>query len=230
VSPAPVNARTATIKRITNTMLAALSGAVPERMPASHAGSLLVMAFGGVRADGSTFVTGELIAGGSGAARGHDGVDAIETDASNCMNLPAEAMELDAPIRINRWALVPDSGGRGEWRGGLGQVKEFEVLADVKGAVSFSHRGERHFVAPAGAAGGEAGRCAHSHIVRKADGSVEDIPSKTVTRLFQGDRLVIETAGGGGYGDPELRDRDMQQADIADGKVSVPAARGPDGI
>lgn len=218
-APAPVNARTATIKRITNTMLAALAGAIPERMPAAHAGSLLVMAFGGLRKDGSAFVTGELIAGGSGAAHGEDGIDAIETDASNCMNLPAEAMELDAPIRIRRWSLVPDSGGAGTWRGGLGQLKEFEVLDDVEGAISFSHRGERHFVAASGASGGKSGRPARSTIVREATGATETIPSKIVTRLFPGDRLIVETAGGGGYGAPGKRAPSLKAADIADGKV-----------
>ncbi len=218
-SPAPVNARTATIKRITNTMLAALAKAIPDRMPAAHAGSLLVMAFGGIRRDGEAFVTGELIAGGSGAARGQDGVDAIETDASNCMNLPAEAMELEAPIRITRWSLAAGSGGDGAWRGGLGQVKEFEILDDVDGAVSFSHRGERHFVAAAGAAGGSDGRSARSYIVRKATGDTEQIASKVVTRLFPGDRLVIETPGGGGYGPPAERPGDRRAADVANGKT-----------
>ncbi|MEZ5856198.1 MAG: hydantoinase B/oxoprolinase family protein [Hyphomicrobiaceae bacterium] len=218
-SPAPVNARTATIKRITNTMLAALSKAMPDRMPAAHAGSLLVMAFGGIRRNGEAFVTGELIAGGSGAGRGQDGVDAIETDASNCMNLPAEAMELEAPIRITRWSLATGSGGDGTWRGGLGQVKEFEVLDDIDGAISFSHRGERHFVAAAGAAGGRDGRPARSYIVRKGQQTTEPIASKVVTRLFPGDRLVIETPGGGGYGPPEEREIEQRAADTANGKT-----------
>ncbi len=219
-APAPVNARTATIKRITNTMLAALAQAVPERIPAANAGSLLVMAFGGLRRDGSPFVTGELIAGGSGAGQGFDGIDAVETDASNCMNLPAEAMELEAPIRINRWSLIPDSGGAGAFRGGLGQVKEFEVLDDVDGSISFSHRGERHFVAAQGAAGGQSGRMAHSHIARRAGGE-EVIPSKVVTRLFPGDRLVIETPGGGGFGKPDQRPAEARAADRANGKTTA---------
>ncbi len=222
--PAPVNARTATIKRITNTMLAALAGALPDPMPAAHAGSLLVLAFGGQRSDGSAFVTGELIAGGSGAGSGCDGVDAIETDASNCMNLPAEAMELDAPIRINRWSLRRDSGGDGAERGGLGQIKEFEILDDVAGSISFSHRGERHFVAAAGAMGGASGAMAKSYIARKT-GEVEVIRSKMETRLAPGDRVIIETAGGGGYGNPQLRAPSARAADIADGKVSPNGTR-----
>jgi N-methylhydantoinase B len=223
--PAAVNARSATIKRITCTMLSALADAAPDRVPAPNAGELLVMAFGGQRQDGTPFVTGELLSGGSGAGNGFDGVDAIETDATNCMNLPAEAMELEAPIRINRWCLKADSGGPGTWRGGLGQIKEFEVLEDVEGTLSFSHRGERHFVPAPGMRGGGAGACARSWITRR-DGTTEVIASKVVTRLAPGDRLVIETAGAGGYGDPTRRHAQAVIGDIADGKVSAqPEAR-----
>ena len=216
--PAPVNARTATIKRITNTMLKALAGVAPERVPAPNSGELLVMAWGGQRRDGRPFVTGELLAGGAGAGNGFDGVDAIETDATNCMNLPVEAMELDAPIRVRRWELVAGSGGAGQFLGGRGQLKEYEVLDDVAGTLSYSHRGERHFVAADGLAGGQPGGLARSWITR-ADGTEEVIPSKTVTRLAPGDRVVITTAGGGGYGPPEARTPDEIRRDIADGKV-----------
>jgi len=221
--PAAVNARSATIKRITCSMLSALADAAPDRVPAPNAGELLVMAFGGERKSGTPFVPGELLSGGSGAGNGFDGVDAIETDATNCMNLPAEAMELEAPIRINRWCLKTDSGGPGTWRGGLGQIKEFEVLDDVEGTLSFSHRGERHFVPAPGMRGGGAGACARSWIERR-DGRKEMIPSKVVTRLAPGDRLVIETAGAGGYGDPAGRSAQAVKTDLADGKVSAQPA------
>jgi N-methylhydantoinase B/oxoprolinase/acetone carboxylase alpha subunit len=212
--PAPVNARSATIKRITGCMLMALAGAVPERMPAPSAGELLVMAFGGQWQDGSPFVTGELLAGGSGAGPGYDGVDAIDTDATNCMNLPAEAMELEAPIRVRRWSLRRGSGGEGMYRGGLGQVKEYEVLDRVAGPLSFSHRGERHVFPARGLAGGGPGTCAVSTIHR-ADGRTEVIRSKLVTTLAPGDRVVVETAGGGGWGDPARRDPPRRAEDLA---------------
>ena len=222
-APAPVNARTATIKRITNTMLMALAEVAPDRVPAPNSGELLVMAWGGRRRDGSSFVTGELLAGGAGAGRGLDGVDAIETDASNCMSLPVEAMELESPIRVSRWQLVPDSGGAGTWRGGLGQLKEYEVLDDLTGTMSWSHRGERHFVAASGAQGGGPGSLARSWI-RRTDGTEEIIPSKVVTRLSPGDRVVITTAGGGGFGPPAERDRVQVADDVANGKVAPEAA------
>ncbi len=218
--PAPVNSRTATIKRITGTILAALAQALPERVPADSGGELLVLAFGGERSDGTRFVTGELIAGGSGASVSKDGVDAIETDATNCMNLPAEALELDAPIRVHRLALRRDSGGAGHRRGGLGIVREYEML---HGEVRFTHRGERHFIAPKGRAGGQDGATART-IINRADGRQEMVPSKLVTTLRAGDRVVLETAGGGGYGEPSRREPERVRGDVADGKITDRAA------
>jgi N-methylhydantoinase B/oxoprolinase/acetone carboxylase alpha subunit len=213
--PAPVNARTSTIKRITGCMIGALAQVMPEKVPAASAGELLVLAFGGRGRDGKSYVVGELIAGGSGAGAGADGVDVIETDATNCMNLPAEAMEMEAPIRIHRVALRPDSGGIGAHRGGLGTIREYEVL---DGEVSFSHRGERHFSAASGLQGGEDGASARS-VIHRADGREEIIPSKIAAVLHPGDRVTVETAGGGGYGDPARRASQLVEADIADGKI-----------
>jgi len=220
LEPAPVNARTATIKRITGCILGALKEVLPERVPADSSGELVVLAFGGRHAGGAPFVTGELIAGGSGAGVRSDGVDVIETDVTNCMNLPVEAMEMDAPIRIHRVALRQDSGGAGRQRGGLGVVKEYEIL---DGEISFTYRGERHFYAPQGAQGGGDGAKARA-VIRRADGTEEVIASKTMARLMRGDRVVIETAGGGGNGPPAARDADALALDLADGKVSAARA------
>jgi N-methylhydantoinase B/oxoprolinase/acetone carboxylase alpha subunit len=215
--PAPVNARTSTIKRITGAIIAAVAQAVPDRVPAPSAGEMALVAFGGRFPQGGNFVTGDLIASGSGASALCDGVDVIETDATNCMNLPAEAIEMETPIRLNRVALRPDSGGPGAHRGGLGTIREYEVLVDD---VTFTHRGERHFSVARGMAGGGDGASAVSTIHRR-DGSIEIIPSKIVTRLMCGDRVVVQTAGGAGYGDPAARDRQAAAADRADGKISV---------
>ena len=214
--PAPVNARTSTIKRIAGSIIGALRQARPEEAPADSAAALHVLAFGGTREDGSRYVVGELIASGSGASRGKDGVDVIETDGSNCMNLPVEALEMDVPIRMRRSELRPDSGGRGEFRGGLGISREYEVLA---GEVVFTHRGERHRRPAQGAAGGGPGACAHS-VIRRVGGAEEIIPSKILVRLQRGDRVEVNTAGGGGFGDPAARSADRLAADVAGGKVS----------
>jgi N-methylhydantoinase B/oxoprolinase/acetone carboxylase alpha subunit len=190
--------------------------AVPGRASADGGGELLLLAFGGERADGSAYVTGEIIASGSGASNGKDGVDVIETDVTNCMNLPVEALEMDAPIRVHRSELSADSGGAGAYRGGLGLVREYEVL---QGDVVFTYRGERHAQPAAGYAGGGAGARAHAEIIRR-DGGTESIDSKLVTRLAPGDRVKITTAGGGGYGPPEERAPEHCAADLADGKIS----------
>jgi len=222
LEPAPVNSRTATIKRITGCILGALKEVLPERVPADSSGELVALMFGGRHGNGQPFVTGELIAGGSGAGPCSDGVDVIETDVTNCMNLPVEAMEMDAPIRVHRIALRQDSGGPGTHRGGLGVVKEYEIL---DGEVSFTYRGERHFFAPQGAQGGGEGAKAHA-LIRRADGTEEVIPSKMMATLKPGDRVVIETAGGAGNGPPATRSRGALEVDLADGKVSVAEARG----
>jgi N-methylhydantoinase B len=219
VEPAPVCSRTATIKRVTGCILGALKQACPDRIPADPAGELLVLAFGGERGDGSRYVFGELIAGGSGASHRSDGVDVIETDATNCMNLPVEALELDAPVRVLRFGLRPDSGGDGTHRGGLGCVREYELL---DGEATLTHRGERHYCAAQGSMGGGPGAMARSRIVR-ADGSEELIPSKIVTRLHKGERLIVETAGGGGFGPPSGRSAALREADVQNHKVTAPA-------
>ncbi|MEJ0067797.1 MAG: FAD-dependent oxidoreductase [Pseudomonadota bacterium] len=221
VEPAPVNGRGSTIKRIAGACIGALAQAMPDRVPASSAGELLVMAFGGKRPDGSRYVVGDLVAGGSGAATGADGVDVIETDATNCMNLPAEALEMEAPIRLNCVEIRRDSGGAGEFRGGLGVRREYEMLADE---VAFSHRGERHLVAAQGLAGGQPGEFARS-VIHRAAGGTETIRSKIVTTLLRGDRLVVETAGGGGVGEAKQRPAAAVTEDLRNGKIGPDAAR-----
>ena len=218
--PAPVGCRTSTIKRVTSVVLGALRGAVPERVPADPGGEEVILHFGGQRADGRGFVTSQILIGGSGAARTADGVDVIETDATNCMNIPAEALELEAPIRVHRASLAPDSGGPGKRRGGLGAWLEYEIL---DGEMTITYRGERHFCQAAGAEEGHAGGNASAEIVR-SNGSVHAIPSKEVARMRAGDRLIIRTAGGGGFGDPRKRPRGEVRGDIENGKVTAQAA------
>jgi N-methylhydantoinase B/oxoprolinase/acetone carboxylase alpha subunit len=217
VAPAPVNARTATIKRICGMMVSALAEAVPERVPAASAGLSVMLAFGGRRADGSPFIVSELIAAGTGASRHTDGVDCLQTDGSNSMNLPLEALGIEAPIRVLRFGLRPDSGGPGRQRGGLGVVKEYEFLADD---IRLTYRGERHFTAARGSLGGGEGAMSRATIYR-ANGNTEVIASKTVTSVSRGDRLVVETAGGGGFGNPKERSPEALAADIANRKVTA---------
>jgi N-methylhydantoinase B len=219
--PSPVSCRTATIKRIADTILGALVRALPERMPAANSGTLLVMAFGGRDpGTGRPFVASELAAGGMGARPGKDGIDAIETDVSNCMNIPVESVEMAFPLRIPRAALWTDSGGPGQHRGGLGLEKVFEATATD---VLISHRGERFASSPWGLWGGAPGRSARAFILRR-DGTREELPSKKMIVLHPGDQLWEYIAGGAGSGDPLERDPEAVLADVLDGKVSREAA------
>src|SRR5262245_42680478 len=209
--PAPVSCRTATIKRIADTILGALVKALPDRMPAANSGTLLVMAFGGTDpATGRPFVASELAAGGMGARPAKDGIDCIETDVSNCMNIPVESVETSFPLRIERAGFWGDSGGAGRFRGGLGLVKVFEATgADVM----VSHRGERFASTPWGLHGGAPGRSARA-FVRRRDGREEELPSKQMIVLHPGDQLWEYIAGGAGHGDPLDRDPDLVLADV----------------
>jgi len=144
-------------------------------------------------------------------------VDVIETDATNCMNVSAEALMLEAPIRVHRAALHRGSGGGGTFRGGLGGVYEYELL---DGEAVLTYRGERHFCAAQGTAGGGAGGFAFAEITRVGGGK-ETIASKIVTTMRKGDRLIVATAGGGGWGAPEGRAPAQAVADVRDGKVNA---------
>jgi N-methylhydantoinase B len=225
--PAPVSCRTATIKRIADTILGALVRAMPHRMPAANSGTLLVMAFGGKDPEtGRPFVASELAAGGMGARPRKDGIDVIETDVSNCMNIPVESVEMSFPLRIRSAGLWTDSGGAGQFRGGLGLAKVFEATTTD---VMVSHRGERFASAPWGLHGGAPGRSAHAFILRK-DGTREELPSKKMIVLHPGDQLWEYIAGGAGHGDPLDRDPGLVLADVLDGKVSRGVARETYGV
>jgi len=219
--PAPVSCRTATIKRIADTILGALVKALPGKLPAASSGTLLVMAFGGHDPEsGQTFVASELAAGGMGARPDKDGIDVIETDVSNCMNIPVESVEMNFPLRIARARLWRDSGGPGRFRGGLGLEKVFEATTTD---VMVSHRGERFASAPWGLEGGGPGTRGQAFILR-TDGTREPLPSKKMILLHPGDQLWEYIAGGAGYGDPLEREPAAVLGDVLDGKVSASQA------
>jgi N-methylhydantoinase B len=225
--PAPVSCRTATIKRIADTILGALVRALPGRMPAASSGTLLVMAFGGVDpATGRTFVASELAAGGMGARPAKDGIHVVETDVSNCMNIPIEALEMNFPLRIGRTGLWADSAGAGATRGGLGLEKVFEA---TETDVTVAHRSERFRSAPWGLFGGGPARRGRAFI-RRRDGTQEELPSKRMVVLHPGDQLWEYISGGAGWGDPLERDPDRVLVDVRDRLVSAEAAAAAYGV
>lgn len=218
--PAPVGCRASVIKRITGVILGALRTPVPDRVPADSGGEELILHFGGRRADGTSYVTSQILVGGSGAGFRSDGVDVIETDATNCMNIPAEALEMEAPIRVVSVQLAVDSGGAGEWRGGLGARLEYEIL---EGEVAIIYRGERHYCPADGVNGGGQGGVASAEIYH-VDGTKHVIPSKEVRMMKAGERLIIHTAGGGGWGPSSARAESRVREDLANAKISDKAA------
>lgn len=220
--PAPVNARSVTVNRIADTVLGALAKAVPEKVGAQVCGVPTGVSFGGVDPRSQrSFVFYESYGGGMGGTMHGDGADGLSTGTSNAMNIPVEAIEIDYPIRITRYELVPDSGGSGQFRGGLGLLREYEMLAED---ASINVRGDRTVFPPQGAAGGhDASRGAY--FLENADGTRRPIPSKYSDRIKRGQRLLVVTAGGGGYGDPRRRDRSAIMADLAEGFVSIERAK-----
>jgi N-methylhydantoinase B len=134
----------------------------------------------------------ETIGGGQGACPDDDGPSAVHVAMSNTLNTPIEALELEFPMRMVEYSLRRGSGGDGEFRGGDGVVREVEALAELDYSLITERRRHR----PAGASGGGDGACGRNLL----DG--EELPAKAIGKLREGQRLRIETPGGGGYGAP----------------------------
>ena len=155
-----------------------------------------------------------------------DGLDAVDTYLGNVGLLPIEICELQYPIRILRTELLPDSGGPGRFRGGLGMVREYEFLDDCD-LVAYTEQTRAEYAAW-GAHGGLAATAA-SILLQRADGREERI-TKTRTRVGAGDRIVISTGGGGGFGAPRDRDPALVRRDVREGKVSAASAAAVYGV
>jgi N-methylhydantoinase B len=224
--PAPVNARSVTVNRVADVVLGALALAVPERLGAQSCGVPTGVSFGGVDPrTGRNFVFYESYCGGMGGTREGDGADGVSTGTSNAMNIPVEAIEIDYPIRIRRYELVPDTGGSGTFRGGLGIIREYEMLAENS---SINVRGDRAKFAPSGVHGGL--HADKSRYVLIEAGVEREIPSKYSGQIRRGDRLRVTTPGGGGYGPPAMRDKELLADDLDSGKITLVKARADYGI
>ena len=144
---------------------------------------------------GEPFAYYETVAGGMGARPGKPGVSGVHTHMTNSLNTPSEALEYAYPLRVRRYSLRPESGGEGEFRGGDGIVREIEVLTDCEVTLLADRRSR----GPWGLGGGGEGAPGKAFITRQ-DGSVKEMPGKFSTRLRKGERIRIETPGGGGWG------------------------------
>ena len=185
-----------TSQRIVDVLLRALAQAIPDRIPAASSGTMNNLTIGGIDPrTGEPFAYYETIAGGMGARPGKPGVSGVHTHMTNSLNTPAEALEYAYPLRVRRYSLRPESGGGGTFRGGDGIVREIEVLTDCE-VTLLSDRRSR---GPWGLAGGGEGAPGKAWVIR-GDGSTEEMPGKVSTRLRAGERIRIESPGGGGWG------------------------------
>ena len=214
--PAPVANRMATGHRIVNAVMGAFAAALPERVPASYYGVSYAYAVNAINADGSRQVYFDLECGGWGGHPNGDGASGFSCGFHNIANSPIEMIEGDYPITFTRYGLRAGSGGAGKHRGGLGLVRAFRLDAP---AGVFAANLDRFKVPPYGLAGGAPGAPGRLTLTR-ADGGTQDLPSKvTGLALGQGDELCLETAGGGGHGDPKTRAAKAVAADRRDGYV-----------
>ncbi|MFY9910615.1 MAG: hydantoinase B/oxoprolinase family protein [Candidatus Sulfotelmatobacter sp.] len=185
-----------TSQRMVDVLLRALAQALRERIPAAASGTMNNLTIGGIDPrTGQPFAYYETIAGGMGARPGKQGVSGVHTHMTNSLNTPAEALEYAYPLRVRRYSLRQGSGGNGLHRGGDGIVREIEVLTGCQVTLL----SERRRYAPWGLAGGHLALPGKASVIRR-EGVVEEMPGKFSTRLQAGDRIRIESPGGGGWG------------------------------
>jgi len=185
-----------TSQRIVDVLLRALSQPLPDRIPAAASGTMNNLTIGGIDPrTGAPFAYYETIAGAMGARPGKPGVSGVHTHMTNSLNTPAEALEYAYPLRVSRYSLRKHSGGKGNFCGGDGIVREIEVLADCDVTLLSDRRNTR----PYGLAGGEDGKPGSAQMIR-SDGSKETLAGKFNVRLMAGERVRIESPGGGGFG------------------------------
>jgi N-methylhydantoinase B len=182
-----------TSQRIVDVVLGALASALPDRIPAASQGTMNNFTFGGI-VDGQPFVFYETIGGGHGAGPSMDGLSGRHSHMTNTRNTPVEALEFSYPVRILAYSLRDESGGRGKRRGGDGVRRVYEFLSSA--TVSF--QSERRIRAPYGLHGGDPGRLGINRLVR--DGVEQLLGGKHTMQVQPGDHVIIETPGGGGWG------------------------------
>ena len=213
--PAPVRARMTPVNRVFDAVMKALAQAVPEKAIATGfdttTGPYLSR-----RRDGRYRVYHEVMGGGYGASAGADGCSGVDGPMSNCANAPVESLDMDFDFfRVVEYGLIPDSGGAGRTRGGLGIRRRYEILKD---GVEYAQYGDRFEFRAEGLLGGAPGAPASCTITR--DGRTTALKSKDWAELRKGDVLTVSTGGGAGYGPSAERPRAKALADVDEGLVT----------
>lgn len=219
--PAPVAHRISPCHVLLNVLFGALAQAVPDRIPAAYYGVSYVCSFQTVEADNSRRVLVEIEVGGCGGHPAGDGASAYSFGMHNNSSIPIEMIESDMPLSITRYALLPDSGGPGKHRGGLGLLREWRINSE---RATFTAQMDRFRFRPYGLEGGGPGAAGRLTLVR--DGKETALHSKVGNMpLKKGDLIRLETSGGGGHGDPKERDREAVIRDVEQNYVSLQMAR-----
>ena len=211
--PAPVAARALTGYRVVDTVMGALSQIAPEKVMAAGEGGNTVVAIGGYQ-DGQPFILVDMINGAWGGRHDNDGIEGITNPSQNMSNLPVETLEARYPIRVESYGFREDSGGAGEFRGGLGLTRSYRLLAHE---AVLQLRADRTEHPPYGLFGGLPGSPSRNFI--EVDGVLESLPGKVTLNITAGTLIRHDQAAGGGYGDPYSRSLARIRADLADEKI-----------
>ncbi len=218
--PAPVNTYNPTVHALVECLFAAMTAMVPEKARADGCGSRSIILGGRQNYAGKTYVQYEIFGGGGGARASKDGASGTSVNQSNAKIAPVEIIESEFPTRVLRFELIPDSGGAGTFRGGLGIRREYLNLEEAR----FSIRSAKHIIAPLGASDGGKGRTGNI-VVNKGREDEKQLPTRYADYpLQQNDTFVLDTPGGGGLGNAFGRDPQHVLNDVAEGYVSAEAA------
>lgn len=217
--PAPVAARANTCQRIVDVVIGALAPALPIEVVGAANGANTTAVFSGVDPrSGRPYVYLETIGGGFGGRAAKDGKDGVQVHITNTSNLPVEAIEMEYPLMVHSYSLLADSGGAGKNRGGMGLRR---VISPLGHPCTFSGAGERFSHQPWGIFGGQAGASGRFlHIDKKGRVTPLDIKPASV-HVEDGEQIVIESPGAGGYGNPKERPVDRLQEDCRSAKFTA---------
>jgi N-methylhydantoinase B len=219
-APAPVSNYQMVNLKLVDVILEALATFHPDRATA-HAGSSSALSIAYAKArPGQSTMQYEIMGSAYGGGMGHDGASATATHLSNLHITPIEILESEYPCRIARFDLVPDSGGAGQWRGGLSLRREYELLGDA----TVIRRFDKTRFPPLGVSGGAAGGRSR-FVVRLGTPEEHDTRASGRYDMKAGERFLLQSAAGGGFGDPRRRDRGALARDLAEGYVTAETAR-----